>query len=128
MIKLQQDEFWSVSKQREKAVEDLRVKIDYTRKAMATSARVSSIQSHPGFPAFKKALQDMRDARITALTLCTSGEGDMRALQGAVNELGLIITILERAEESEKKLATTAQKLEDQLSQIVGAVPNKEKQ
>jgi len=112
------DGFWDVNVQEERIRKDLDTRIASAESAMLLAGRVSSIQSHPGFQSFLRAIEDLRTSRVRELVCCD--KDSFARIQGGIRELDNVLTVLKKAKESEEKLAKNLQKLQDQRSAIVG--------
>lgn len=113
------DDFWDQKEQERQVIKRLETESNNLRSAIATAERMTAIKRAPGWGAFVKAIEGMRDYRRTELELAAGDNAAVRILQGRCRELGAILSLMHETEQNTQVLVSRLEGLEAEKATYV---------
>lgn len=113
------DDFWNQKEQERQIIKRLDTEANTLKSAIATAERITAIKSAPGWDAFVKAIEGMRDYRRSELELAAGDDAAVRILQGRCRELAAILSLMHQTEKNTQVLVSRLESLDAEKAAYV---------
>jgi hypothetical protein len=113
------DNFWDQKDQERLLIKKIDNEANNLRSAITTAERITAIKSAPGWDAFVKAIEGMRDYRRIELELAAGDTASVRILQGRCRELAAILSLMHQTENNTQVLVSRLESLDAEKASYV---------